>query len=113
MSANDSEAAASRTAEYLAAAEAHGTSFEKRRAHELSAYFAMHEENYQSAAAHFEQASQLQPVPLYWAAKVNQELGNLDKARDLAARAANRNTLNPNLPFFRAAAVELLAELSP
>jgi tetratricopeptide (TPR) repeat protein len=111
MIGGDSETAASRTAEYLAVAEAHGTAFEKLRAHELSAYLAMSHEDNESAAAHFAKSSQLQPVPLYWAAKANQELGNLDKARDLAARAANRNTLNGNLPFFRAAAVELLAEL--
>ena len=112
MIGDDGEAAASRTAEYIAAAEAHGTAFEKRRIHELSGYLAMNQDDGEAAAAHFENASQLQPVPLYWAARVSQDLGNLDKARDLAARAANRNTLSANLPFFRAAAVELLAELS-
>ena len=111
MIGDDSEAAASRTAEYVAAAEANGTAFEKRRAHELSAYLAMFNEENEAAAAHFEQASQQQPVVLYWSAVVHRDLGNMDKARDLAERAANRNTLNPNLPFFRADAVALLAEL--
>ena len=111
MRAGDSETAASRTAEYIAAAEAHGTAFEKRRVHELSGYLAMNQEDFEAAAAHFEKSSKLQPVPLYWAAKVQQELGNLDKARELAERAAYRNTLNGNLPFFQRAAVELLAEL--
>ena len=112
MMSGDSEAAAARTAEYTAAAEAHGTSFEKLRIHELAAYLAMNQEDNEAAAMHFAKASQLQPIPLYWAAWVNKELGNLDKARELAERAANRNTLNPNLPFFRANAVEMLQELS-
>jgi hypothetical protein len=54
----------------------------------------------------------LQPIPLYWAAWVNKELGRLDTARELADRAANRNTLSLNLPLFRADAAALLAELS-
>ncbi len=112
MMADDGEAAASRTAEYLAVAATDGTSFEKRRAHELSAYLAMFKEENVSAAAHFDNASQLNPIVLYWAARVHKDLGNLDRARDLADRAANRNTLSGNLPFFRAGAVTLLAELS-
>jgi len=112
MIGDDAEAGASRTAEYVAAAEANGTAFEKRRAHELSAYLAMFSEENEAAAAHFEQASQQQPIVLYWSAVVNRELGNMDKARDLAERAANRNTLSANLPFFRADAIALLAELS-
>jgi hypothetical protein len=108
----DSEAASSRTAEYIAAAEAHGVAFEKLRIHELSGYLAMNQEDNEAAAMHFAKASQLQPIPLYWAARVNMELGNMDKARELAERAAHRNTLSANLPFFRADAVALLAELS-
>lgn len=109
MIGDDSEAAASRTAEYLVATDAAGTVFERTRAHELSGFFAMFNEDYESAATHFAAASQLNPVVLYWSAVVNQELGNDDKARDLAMRAAERNTLNPNLPFFRKAALEMLA----
>lgn len=111
MIGDDGDAAASRTAEYLLAVEANGTAFEKRRGHELSGFLAMFNEDYESAAGHFDNASQLNPVVLYWSAVVNQELGNLDRARDLADRAANRNTLSGNLPFFRAAAVELAADL--
>jgi len=112
MVGGDGESAASRTAEYIAAAEAQGTAFEKMRVHELSGYFAMNQEDNDAAAMHFAKSSQLQPIPLYWAARVNQALGRLDKARELAQRAANRNTLSLNLPFFRADAVALLAELS-
>ena len=112
MIADDSDAAASRTAEYSAAAEMHGTAFEKRRVHELAGYLAMNNENFESAAQHFDQANQLEPVLLYWSASVNAELGNTDKAIDLATRAATRNTLSGNLPFFRNDAQELLAELT-
>ncbi len=112
MIGGDTEAAAARTAEYNAVAEADGTLFEKLRVHELSGYLAMNQDDEEKAAKHFDKASKLQPIPLYWAARVNKDLGNLDKARDLAKRAATRNTLNPNLPLFRADAVALLAELS-
>jgi len=112
MIADDAETAASRAAEYNAAAEAHGTAFEKRRANELSAYLAMFSEENEAAAAHFDSASQFDPIVLYWSAVVNKDLGNMDKARELATRAANRNTLNANLPFFRADAMKLLEELS-
>jgi hypothetical protein len=36
----------------------------------------------------------------------------MDKARELAERAAHRNTLSANLPFFRADAEALQAEQS-
>jgi tetratricopeptide (TPR) repeat protein len=113
MVGGDSEAAASRTAEYLAAVDAAGITFEKLRAHELSGFLAMHNEEFDAAAAHFDSASQLNPIMLYWSAVVNRDLGHTDKARELAERAANRNTLSGNLPFFRAAAVELSVEMSP
>jgi tetratricopeptide (TPR) repeat protein len=112
MIGDNGEAAASRTAEYRAAAEANGTAFEKRRASELSGYLAMFNEENEAAAAHFDKASQFNPIVLYWSAVVNRELGNMNKARDLADRAANRNTLSVNLPFFRADAIKLLEELS-
>jgi tetratricopeptide (TPR) repeat protein len=112
MVGGDSDAAASRTAEYIAAAEAQGTAFEKLRIHELSGFLAMNQEDNEAAAMHFAKSSQLQPIPLYWAAWVNKELGRLDTARELADRAANRNTLSLNLPLFRADAAALLAELS-
>lgn len=112
MIGDDGDTAAGRTAEYLVAVDAAGTAFEKRRGHELSAYLAMYNEDYATAAEHFDNANQLNPIVLYWSAVVNQELGNLDKARDLAKRAANRNTLSGNLPFFRSAAVSLVEELA-
>lgn len=111
MISEDLDAAASATAEYRAAVEVNGTAFEKRRGHELAAYLAMVNEEFESAAAHFAEGGQFNPNVLYWSAVNSNELGDTDKARELAMRAANRNTLNPNLPFVRADALELLADL--
>ena len=112
MMGGDRESAASRTAEYNAAAELNGTAFERRRIHELSAFLAMNIEENESAAGHFERANQLDPIVLYWSAVIHTELGNTEQAIDLATRAANRNTLSGNLPFFRSGAQELLAKLT-
>jgi tetratricopeptide (TPR) repeat protein len=111
MVAGDLETAASRVAEYNAAAEAHGTAFERRRIHELNAFLAQGNEDPETAAAEFAQANQLEPIVLYWAAVANKILGNSEIAADLANRAAYRNTLSANLPFFRNEALALLEEL--
>lgn len=111
MVGDDLETAAARTAEYTAAAEANGTAFERRRIHELAGYLAGVNGDSETAAAELAQASQLEPTVLYWAAVANKNLGNADKAVDLATRAAYRNTLSPNLSFFRAEAVAMLEEL--
>jgi tetratricopeptide (TPR) repeat protein len=109
---DDPQAAAERTAKYVAAAEARGTAFERRRVHELQGFLAMFNEDNEAAAAEFAQASQLNPVVLYWSAVVNRDLGNREKAAELADRAAHRNTLSANLPFFRNEALQLLDELA-
>ena len=111
MVEGDFETAASRVAEYTAAAEAHGTAFERRRIHELNGYLAGGLEDSETSAAELAQASQLEPTALYWAAVAQKNLGNTDKARDLATRATYRNTLSANLPFFRNRALALLEEL--
>ena len=111
MVGGEFEAATSRVAEYNEAAEAHGTAFERRRMHELNAFLAQLNEDPETAAAEFAQANQLEPTALYWAAVNNRILGNTEKAIDLANRAAYRNTLSPNLPFFRDEAIALLEEL--
>lgn len=108
---DDLETAASRTAEYTAAAEAHGTASERRRIHELAGYLAGANGDNETSAAELAQANQLDPIALYWAAVANKNLGNGHKAVDLATRAAYRNTLSANLPFFRAEALALLVEL--
>jgi len=119
MIADDNETAADRAAEYAAAAEMHGTTFEKRRAHELAGYIAMGNGDHETGLTELAQANQLNPVVLYWTAYAHNELGNTEQAMDFAEqamdfanRAANKNTLSGNLPFFRNDALALLAELS-
>jgi len=112
MVADDMEASANRAAEYSAAAEVNGTASEKRRIAELSAYLAASNAEYESAAVFFEDANQLNPIVLYYAALTHAELGHTEKAVDLANRAVSRNTLSPNLPFFRSEAQALLEDLS-
>ena len=110
--ADDAETAATRTAEYTAAVEeADGTAFERLRIHELQGYLAMITDDMAAGAKHLSQASQLNPVVLYWSAVAHKEAGDIEQAMDLATRAANRNTLSQNLPFVRGEALQLLAEL--
>lgn len=112
MVANDIESSQATAAKYRAAVEANGTLFERRRVHELTGYLAMEDEDKSIAVAELAQASQINPIVLYWSAVANKNAGNADAARDLADRAANRNTLSGNLPFFRQQALQLLEELS-
>jgi tetratricopeptide (TPR) repeat protein len=111
MVAEDIETAGEKTAEYVAAVKENGTAFERRRAHELTGYMAMINEDMEGGIEHLAQANQQNPHVLYWSAVAYNSLGNKDQAMDLVARAANRNTLSPNLPFVRGKALEALASL--
>ncbi len=112
MISGDNETATDLVAKYKRAAEENGTSFERRRVHEHAAYLAMLNENNATVVAELALADKLDPIVLYWSAVANRDAGNNGKARDLAYRAAHRNTLSANLPFFRADALRLLDELS-
>ena len=107
----DADEAAARSDKYTAEAEAHGTTFEKRRIHELVGYVAAMNGDPAKSADELAQANQLNPVVLYWEAVANKDAGNTAKALELAKRAANRNTLSPNLPFFRKEALQLVEDL--
>lgn len=107
----DIEKSSSLAAEFKAAVAANGTAFERRRVHEISGYLAASNEDNETSVAELAQANQLDPIVLYWFAVAHKSLGNTDRAVDLATRAATRNTLSANLPFFRDEALELLDEL--
>ncbi len=111
MVGGDVDTAASRVSDYSAAAAANGTAFEQRRIHAAEAFLAMARQEYEKSAEHFAQANQLNPLILYWSAFVHTKLGDTAEAARLAERAANRNTLSPNLPFVRSEALQLLTEL--
>ncbi len=109
---DDLDTATALAAEYTAAVEANdGTAFERRRIHELAGYIAASNGDNETSAAELAQANQLDPIVLYWQAVVNKEIGNDDKAAELATQAAYRNTLSANLPLFRTAAISLLEDL--
>lgn len=107
----DLDTAAARAAEFSAAVEENGTSFEQRRVHEIDGYIAASQGDMETSAAELGQASLLDPIVLYYCALANNSLGNTEKAIDLANRAAYRNTLSGNLPFFRDEAIAILKEL--
>lgn len=106
------ESSASIAAKFATAVEANGIAFERRRVHEINGYLAASNEDSEASVGELAQANQLDPIVLYWSAVAHKSLGNTDKAVDLATRAATRNTLSPNLPFFRDEALELLDELA-
>jgi len=106
------ETSMSLAAEYNAAVDANGTAFERRRGHEITGYLAASNEDNETSVAELAQANQLDPIVLYWSAVAHKSLGNTDQAIDLATRAATRNTLSANLPFFRDEALDLLDELA-
>jgi len=111
MVTGDHDTLASRSADYTAAVEDAGSAFERLRVPELAGYVAAVNEDYATSAAKLAQANQLNPIVLYWSAMANAGIGNTERARDLASRAAYRNVLSPNLPFFRQEALHLLADL--
>lgn len=113
MVAQDAEAAAERTAKYTAAVEeSGGTAFERRRVHELTGYMAMINDDMAAGAEHLAKANQFNPHVLVWSAVAQNALGNKDKAVELATRAANRNTLSPDLPLVRAKALKFVEKLN-
>ena len=111
MVAEDFDTAGERTIKYTAAVKENGTAFERRRAHELMGYMSMINDDMEAGLEHLAQANQQNPHVLYWSAVAHNSLGNKDKAIELVTRAANRNTLSPNLPFVRAKALEALVSL--
>lgn len=108
---DDYDGAVALTSQFSRAVESVGTAFERRRVHALEGYLALMRKDNETAVTELAQANNLNPVVLYWSAVANRDAGNLEAARDLAFRAANRNTLSANLPFRRAEALQLLADL--
>ena len=111
MVKGDIDTSAARATEYSAAVAGVGTLFEQWRVHEIAGYIAASRGDMETSAAELGQANLLDPIVLYYCAMANSSLGNMEKAIDLANRAAYRNTLSANLPFFRDEAIALLKEL--
>ncbi len=96
---------------YAAAVEAKQIPFEVRRVHELEGLIALHEEDYEGAVSHLEQANQQNPRILYHLARACNGAGDVERARALAEQAGNFNQLNVNFAYVRDKARELAAEL--
>ena len=73
---------------------------------------ALTNEDNETAIAELARSSQLNPVVLYFSAVAQKNIGNNDEAVSNAEKAANKNTLSANLPFFRAEALALITELT-
>jgi tetratricopeptide (TPR) repeat protein len=112
MVTSDGEKATALMAKYKSAAEQDGTAAERRRVHEHAGYLAIMNEDDATAMAELALADSFDPVVLYWSAVANKNVGNNEKAIELATRAVTRNTLSGNLPFYRSEALRLLDELS-
>lgn len=76
----------------------------------MTGYLALSNEDNEAAIAALGQANQLNPVVLYFTAVAYKNAGNTEQAAVFADKAANKNTLSPNLPFFRTEALKLLSE---
>ena len=101
-----------------AAAAVYGPAVERRsitdeaRAHrELLGRIAIAEQDWPAAIGHLAEADQQNPVVLYLLAIAHRGAGDLERARELAGRAANWNGLGESYAFVRAPAIELAAQL--
>ena len=100
-----------RTEAFAGAVSERNLPFEVRRVHELQGLIALHDGDHASALAHLEQANQQNPrvlLEMSWAAE---SAGDLDRAREIAERAARFNQLNINYAHVREKAEEFLDDL--
>lgn len=82
---------------------------EIRKAHELTGYIYLLEENFPKAIYEFKQANQQNPIILYLIGTAYEDLGDSDKARQIYESVAHFNSLNDmNLAFIRKTALAKL-----
>jgi tetratricopeptide (TPR) repeat protein len=100
----DVATAKARLAEYAAAVKVKRQPFEIRQQHELAGLIALAEKRPADGVAEFEKANQQDPRVLYLLARALQAAGDGNRARSMANRAGNLNTLNFNNAYVRAKA---------
>lgn len=89
----------------------HQIPFELWQHREVVGRLAMENGNHAEAIEHFDNANQQDPRVLYATALACRDAGDLDRARELAEKAANWNALGINFAYVRTQAQELLSQL--
>ena len=107
----DAASAQIKAGEYGAQARLSPVPSEVWQYHELEALLASERGDFDSAQAHLEQASQLDPRTLYLLALASLGKGEEEQAKELLEKAAAWNGLHPNYAFVRAPALRLLDEM--
>jgi hypothetical protein len=97
---------------YAVAVRAKRIPFEMWQQHELVGRIALEEKSYATAVAELEQANQQDPRVMYLLAMALQSNGDAEKARAVAARAADFNGLSATYGFVRGKAKALTASRS-
>jgi tetratricopeptide (TPR) repeat protein len=98
LAKNDPATAKAEASQYLSGADAKHNDVRLRQAHELAGTIALREQKFDEAVAELAQANQQDPRVLYTTALAYKGKGDAAKAKDLAGRAANMNTL-PTLAY--------------
>ena len=102
LARNDFEAAKAQSAEFSAKVASSGNAFQKRLAHELAGQVALAGKNYDQAIAELSQANPVDPYNVYRLSLAYAGKGDAAKAKELAGRAENDNSLvNLNYAFVR------------
>jgi tetratricopeptide (TPR) repeat protein len=109
----DLTTARAKSAEFLSRAEAARNTFQIWLAHELAGMIALEEKSYGQAIEHFQQANQQNPYVFYRLAMAYEGQGEMEKAKEACAKAADFNALNNlNYAFMRKRAKQRLAMIS-
>ena len=98
LNENDLATAKAEATKYLSGAEARHNDTRLRQAHRLAGMIALQERKFDQAIAELAQANQQDPYVLYTTALAHRGKGDAAKAKELARRAANMNTL-PTLDY--------------
>ncbi len=111
LAAGDLERAKTASAEYRELAESMQIPFELWQSHELAGMIALDGDDFDTAIAEFEQANQRDPRVLYQLAVACHKSGDDERARGVAAKAAEFNELNLNFVYVKDVARRLVDEL--
>lgn len=101
LARGDLATASAQAAQYAQQVAAHGIPFEVWQQHETAGRVALAKKDWATAVSELEQANRQDPRVLYLLATALQGQGDAQRAREVAARAADWNALAPNYAFVR------------